>query len=67
VVLPDLLCKTALQAVKEEIDALHPADKRVALYFFEPMEAHGCSGHPDVKDHAIMAKELVPFFKKLLL
>ena len=62
-----LTLQNCLTAVKKEIDALHPEDKRVALYFFEPMEAHGCSGHPDVKDHTIMAKELVPFFKKLLL
>ncbi len=62
-----LTLQNCFTAVKGEIDALHPADKRVALYFFEPMEAHGCSGHPSVKDHAVMAKELVPFFKKLLL
>jgi hypothetical protein len=62
-----LTLQNCLTAVKEKIDVLHPADKRVALYFFEPMETHGCSGHPSVEDHAVMAKELVPFFKRLLL
>lgn len=38
----------------------------VALYFFNPMQANGCSGHPNVEDHAILANELVPFFRKLL-
>lgn len=55
-----------LAAVKETIDALYPSDKKVALYFFKPMQARGCSGHPDVEDHAILADELVPFFKSLL-
>jgi lysophospholipase L1-like esterase len=55
-----------LVAVKERVDALHPSDKKVATYFFQPMQAHGCGGHPSVEDHAILAKELVPFFKKLL-
>jgi hypothetical protein len=30
------------------------------------MQAHGCTGHPSVNDHEILAKELVPFFKELL-
>ena len=58
--------QNCLAAVKENIDALHPSDKKVALYFFKPMQARGCSGHPNVEDHAILAEELVPFFKKLL-
>lgn len=62
-----LLLQSCLSAVKEKTDALYPANKPVALYFFEPMQAHGCNGHPDLADHAIMAGELIPFFKKLLL
>ncbi len=58
--------QNCLTAVKQKIDSLHPSDKPTALYFFEPMQAHGCTGHPDVADHAILAKELFPFFKKLL-
>ena len=58
--------QNCITAVKGKIDALHPGDKPVALYFFRPMQARGCSGHPNVEDHAIMAEELVPFFQKLL-
>jgi len=58
--------QNCLTAVKENIDALYPSDKKVALYFFRPMQARGCTGHPNIEDHAILAKELVPFFKKLL-
>jgi lysophospholipase L1-like esterase len=58
--------QNCLAAVKENIDALYPSDKKVALYFFKSMQARGCSGHPDLEDHAILADELVPFFKSLL-
>lgn len=58
--------QNCLTAVKTSIDSLNPPDKQVALYFFEPMNARGCSGHPNVEDHGILAGELTPFFKKLL-
>jgi lysophospholipase L1-like esterase len=58
--------QNCLTAVKANVDALYPGDKAVALYFFKPMQARGCGGHPNVEDHAILAEELVPFFKALL-
>jgi carbohydrate esterase-like protein/GDSL-like lipase/acylhydrolase family protein len=61
-----ILLQNCLGAVKENIDALYPSDKKVALYFFKPMQARGCAGHPNVEDHAILAGELTPFFKGLL-
>jgi carbohydrate esterase-like protein/GDSL-like lipase/acylhydrolase family protein len=61
-----ILLQNCLTTVKKNIDALYPSDKKIALYFFDPMKADGCSGHPSVADHAILARKLVPFFKKLL-
>ncbi|WP_158267482.1 SGNH/GDSL hydrolase family protein [Adhaeribacter arboris] len=61
------LLQNCLTAVKQSTDTSYPADKPVALYFFRPMQARGCSGHPNVEDHAILAAELEPFFKQLLL
>jgi hypothetical protein len=55
-----------LHAVKENIDSLYPSGKRVALFFFKPMHASGCSGHPTVAEHAVLAEELEPFYKGLL-
>ncbi|MBO9200406.1 MULTISPECIES: SGNH/GDSL hydrolase family protein [Niastella] len=60
------LLQNCLMAVKQQVDALFPSAKPVALYFFEPMQARGCTGHPSVEDHEILANELLPFFKKLL-
>lgn len=61
-----LTFQNCLSAVKDRIDALYPSGKPVALYFFKPMQARGCGGHPSVEDHAILAEELIPFFKKML-
>ena len=59
--------ENCLTSVKKQVDALYPSAKPVALYFFQPMQARGCTGHPSVEDHGILANELIPFFKQLLL
>lgn len=61
-----ILLQNCLTAVKAQIDKKYPANKRIALFFFPPMSARGCGGHPSIEDHAILATELVPFFKKLI-
>jgi lysophospholipase L1-like esterase len=60
------LLQNILVAVKNTIDAQYPSSRPVALYFFKPMQARGCTGHPSVEDHAILASELEPFFRGLL-
>ncbi|MEP7233566.1 MAG: hypothetical protein ABI691_25120 [Ginsengibacter sp.] len=52
------LLQNCLTAVKQNIDAAHESGKKIALYFFNPMQAHGCAGHPIVEEHAILANEL---------
>ncbi|HVG40012.1 MAG TPA: GDSL-type esterase/lipase family protein [Chitinophagaceae bacterium] len=58
--------QNCLMAIKREVDAMYTKDKPVALYYFKPMQARGCTGHPSVEDHALLADELIPFFKSLL-
>lgn len=58
--------QNCLTAIKSKTDAAYPAAKPVAVYFFQPMTAHGCSGHPNMEDHTILAKELASFFEKML-
>jgi hypothetical protein len=60
------LLQTSIATIKRTIDGLYPADKPVATFFFEPMDPHGCSGHPDVNDHRLLAEQLKPFFTMLL-
>jgi hypothetical protein len=61
-----ILLQNCLKAVKNKTDSMYPTEKPIVLFFFEPMQARGCGGHPNVEDHAILADELLPFFKKLL-
>ncbi len=58
--------QSCLTSVKMKVDQLFPAGKTVATFFFEPMQARGCGGHPSVEDHAILAQQLLPFFQKLM-
>ena len=58
--------ENCLATIKSQVDAAYPSDKPVELFFFAPMNAHGCDGHPSVEDHKILAGELQPFFQKLL-
>jgi lysophospholipase L1-like esterase len=55
-----------LNRVKGQTDAAYPTDKPVSIFLFKPMKASGCSGHPSVEEHQLLAEELEPFFNKLL-
>jgi lysophospholipase L1-like esterase len=58
--------QNCLTRVKQQVDELYFNDKTVALFFFKPMKAQGCTGHPNIEDHALLAQELLPFFENLL-
>jgi hypothetical protein len=60
-----LLFENCLKAVKASIDAHYSGDPSVAVFFFSPMQTRGCTGHPSVEDHAVMAEALIPAVKKL--
>ena len=51
-----------LQSVKAYFDETHS----VSIFEFQPMQANGCGGHPSLKDHEKMAKELIPFYANVL-
>jgi len=61
------LLQRCLTAVKTAIDSLYARGRPVALFFFEPMTPRGCSYHPSVEDHALLAAQLEPFFRRLLM
>jgi hypothetical protein len=58
--------QNCLTAVKTSVNQGSPNDKPIDLFFFQPMQARGCTGHPSVEDHEMMANELRPFFESLL-
>lgn len=60
-----LKLQDCLNEVQKSIDAQYTSEK-VEKFFFEPMEARGCSGHPNVADHEILAQQLKPLFSRLI-
>ncbi|WP_445452495.1 GDSL-type esterase/lipase family protein [Flavobacterium sp. 25HG05S-40] len=59
-VLVDCL-KKVIQTFKN--DKTH---KPIVMFEYDAMHANGCTGHPNIEDHTIMASQLKPFFTKLL-
>lgn len=61
-----IILQNCLTEVKKSIDKSFPNDKPVTLHFFKEMQPRGCSYHPSVDDHEIMAREVVDVFSGLL-
>lgn len=57
---------SCLKSIKRGVDALYPSVTPITLFFFQPMVPRGCSYHPSVEDHKIMADQLVPLFRTIL-
>lgn len=61
-----IVFEKCLMDIKQQVDALYPAESQVVFFLFDQLNPNGCSGHPSVEDHDIMARKLIPFFKALL-
>lgn len=59
------LLNSCLQNVKKYFDD-EEVQKSIAIYFFDKRYPNGCSTHPDMNDHQLMAESLIPFYKNLL-
>jgi hypothetical protein len=57
--------EACLDKVKEAF-ATDKEHKQILIFNFKPMTPKGCSGHPDIADHKVLADEYAPFLKKLL-
>jgi lysophospholipase L1-like esterase len=64
--LNDEIFRACIIGVKNQIDSAFPQHKPVELFFFKSMQVNGCTGHPDIKDHEVMALNLFPSFRKLV-
>lgn len=60
-----MIFENCLNKIKAEFDA-DKSHKPILIFKFKPMTPSGCSGHPNIADHKIMAAEYGPFLKKLL-
>ncbi|HMR84381.1 MAG TPA: GDSL-type esterase/lipase family protein, partial [Niabella sp.] len=59
----NIMLQNCLNAVKAGIDQEFPGDTPVTVYFLKEMNPTGCSGHPGVADHGVIANELIPVFR----
>lgn len=55
-----------LNRVKQQVDKAYPVDNPVKIFLIKPMTPGGCTYHPNVEDHKVIAGQLVPFFRDLL-
>lgn len=60
-----VIFENCLNKVKTEFDA-DKTHKPIIIFKFKPMTPSGCSGHPNIEEHKIMAAEYGPFLKNLL-
>ena len=60
------LLQNCLTTIKQSAIALWGNDVKIETFFFKPMQATGCTGHPNVQEHAILAEEITPFYRNLL-
>lgn len=60
-----VIFENCLSKIKAEFDA-DKIHKPILIFKFKPMTPSGCSGHPNIAEHKIMAAEYGPFLKKLL-
>jgi len=60
-----IVFEECLNKIKAEFDA-DKTHKPILIFKFKPMTPSGCSGHPNIEEHKIMAAEYSPFLKNLL-
>jgi hypothetical protein len=60
-----VIFEDCLNKIKAEFDT-DKSHKPILIFKFKPMTPSGCSGHPDIAEHKIMAAEYGPFLKNLL-
>lgn len=57
---------SSLQTIKSKAAGQNPNRKAIQVFRFEAVSSTGCSGHPTIEEHKMMANQLVPFMQKLV-
>jgi len=60
------LLLSCLESVKNSSALQFPARKKIGIFEFEAVTASGCSGHPTIAEHKLMAEQLIPFMKGIV-
>ncbi len=57
---------TCLQTVKTESNKQFPGSKEIEIFRFTTVPSTGCSGHPTIEEHKMMAAQLTSYLKNLI-
>ena len=57
-----LMC---LETVKTEVTQQYPGSKEIEIFRFTAVPSTGCSGHPTIEEHKMMASQLIPFLREM--
>ncbi|MFM2392870.1 MAG: hypothetical protein RLZZ546_852, partial [Bacteroidota bacterium] len=57
---------SCLLEIKKNVDDLYPLSQGIYIFTYKEMEPRGCSYHPSIDDHYMMAMEIKDFYKNLL-
>ena len=49
-----------------EVEDYFIENRKISVFEFRPLNPSGCTSHPNVDEHKIMAEQLAPFLKKLM-
>ena len=49
-----------------EVQNYFSENQKISIFEFRPFDPSGCTSHPNVDEHEIMAEQLAPFLKKLI-
>lgn len=57
---------SCLQFIKNKAVLQFPGKKKINIFRFNAVLSTGCSGHPTIEEHKMMAGQLIPFMQKLV-
>lgn len=60
------LLLACLNSIRATLTMQHSDKPLIKIFPFAAMQPKGCSHHPDIHDHQLLAEQLTPFFKGLL-
>jgi lysophospholipase L1-like esterase len=55
-----------LKKIKTKAAQQYPDRKEIGIYRFSAVPSTGCSGHPTIDEHKMMASQLIPFLRNMI-
>ncbi len=62
----NIVLQQCITAIQNEINENVKPVKLIKTFWFKTMQSAGCTYHPSIADHKVIAGQLIPFIKRLL-